>query len=444
MKRLSNLDLDGNELQNAAIHKLATAPSSPVVGQVYYDTGDDTIYVWDGADWIDLVTATAADATTASKGIVQLAGDLGGAGTAAAAPVISAGAVTAGKVADALKPSQGAAAGTESLRALGTSAATALAGDTRLDQIAAPTASVALNSQKITGLADPTAAQDAATKAYVDATAQGLDAKQSVRAATTAAGTLASDFENGDTIDGVALATGNRILVKDQAAPAENGIYVVNASGAPTRASDLDTWADVPGAYVFVEEGTTNADSGWVSTADAGGNINSSAMPWAQFSGAGQITAGNALTKTGNTLDVAVDNSSVEVSGDALRVKADGITEAMLADDSVDLDDSQGTVTGTLGLGNGGTGQTTAKAARETGLGAAGYYSSATHAAGTSIAIAQSTHGLRASKGLIVQVQEESDGSVIECDVAVAGSGDVTVSFAASQSANSKRVTIIG
>lgn len=172
-----------------------------------------------------------------------------------------------------------------------------------------------------------------AVKGYVDSVAQGLSPKTSVRVATAAAGTLASSFENGDTVDGVVLATGDRILIKDQASGAENGIYVVAASGAPTRATDFDTAAEIQaGAFVFVEEGTVNADSGWVLTTDGTIVVNTTALAFTQFSGAGQITAGAAMTKTGNTLDVAVDGSTIEVSGDALRVKDAGITYAKIQD----------------------------------------------------------------------------------------------------------------
>jgi hypothetical protein len=109
--------------------------------------------------------------------------------------------------------------------------------------------------------------QDAATKAYVDSVAQGLNAKASVRVATTTAGTLASSFENGDTVDGVVLATNDRILIKNQVTGSENGIYTVNASGAPTRATDADVDAEVVnGMYCFVTAGTTNANTGWVLT----------------------------------------------------------------------------------------------------------------------------------------------------------------------------------
>lgn len=147
--------------------------------------------------------------------------------------------------------------------------------------------------------ATPTTAGSAASKAYVDSLVQGLDPKGSVRAATTAAGTLATSFENGDTIDGITLATGDRILIKNQAAPAENGIYTVNATGAPTRAVDMDAWTEVPGAFVWVELGTVNADTGWVCTSDQGGTINTTAVTFVQFAGVGAYTAGTGLTLTG-------------------------------------------------------------------------------------------------------------------------------------------------
>ena len=193
-------------------------------------------------------------------------------------------------------------------------------------------AALAMNSQKITGLATPTADADAATKSYVDGVAQGLSAKDSVRAATTANGTLSSAFANSQAIDGVTLATGDRILLKNQSTATQNGIYTVNASGAPTRAVDFDSNAEVAkGAFIFVEEGTTNADAGFVLTTDGAITLGSTSLAFTQFSGAGDITAGSALTKSGNTLNVAVDDSSIEVSSDALRVKASGVTSAMLA-----------------------------------------------------------------------------------------------------------------
>jgi len=219
------------------------------------------------------------------------------------------------------------------------------------------TGTVDVSSARITSVATPTASTDAATKAYVDAQLQGLDVKNSVRVATTANGTLASAFANGETVDGVTLATNDRILLKNQSTGSENGIYTVNASGAPTRATDFDSNSEVTGgAFFFVEEGTVNADNGFALTNDGAITVGTTALTFTQFSGAGQLVAGDALTKTGNTLAVGVDDSSIEINSDALRVKASGITNAMLAG-SIDL---TAKVTGALPIGNGGIGITSA------------------------------------------------------------------------------------
>jgi hypothetical protein len=180
----------------------------------------------------------------------------------------------------------------------------------RLDQMAAPTSDVSFNSVKITNLADPTNAQDGATKNYVDSVAQGLDVKASVKAATTGNIILSGE----QTIDTIPLVTGDRILVKNQTAQEDNGIYVV-ATGSWARSADANTWDELVSAFVFVEEGATNADNGYVCTVNQGGTLGTTAVTWDQFSGAGQITAGDGLSKTGNTLDVNVDSTTTEING---------------------------------------------------------------------------------------------------------------------------------
>lgn len=181
------------------------------------------------------------------------------------------------------------------------------------------TGSVNVNSSRITGLAEPVNATDAATKGYVDAARSGLDVKQSVRAATTGPVTLSGI----QAIDNVALVAGDRVLVKDQNDQAFNGVYVVDAL-AWSRADDFDEDDEVTaGVFFFVEEGQTHADSGWVMTADNPLSVGTSQLYFTQFSGAGQIIAGAALTKTGNQLDVAVaTDGGIEVAGDALQIKS--------------------------------------------------------------------------------------------------------------------------
>ena len=173
---------------------------------------------------------------------------------------------------------------------------------------------IAMGTSKITGLGDPTSAQDAATKNYVDTTVQGIDWKASVRAATTANVTLASDLENGDVLDGVTLATGDRVLVKDQSTGSENGIYVVKISGAPDRSTDADAGAEVTANFaVFVEQGTVNSDSGFTLTNNGSVTVGTTALVFTQFTGLGQIVAGTGLDKTGNTLDI--DSTVVTLIG---------------------------------------------------------------------------------------------------------------------------------
>ena len=180
-----------------------------------------------------------------------------------------------------------------------------------------------MNSNNIVNVAEPTQSHHAATKAYVDAVKTGLDVKDSVKVATTANITLS----NTQTIDGVAVTVGDRVLVKNQTDQTENGIYVV-ANGAWARSEDADNTPanEVSGGmFTFVEEGTVNADSGWVlSNVTGNATLGTDSLQFSQFSGAGQIVAGIALSKTGNTLDVNVAaNGGINVNGaDELELKS--------------------------------------------------------------------------------------------------------------------------
>lgn len=170
---------------------------------------------------------------------------------------------------------------------------------------AGDTMSGALNmgAFNITNLAAPVNGTDAANKNYVDSATSGLSWKNAVRVATTAAGTLASSFANGNSVDGITLVTGDRILIKNQVAQAENGIYVVNASGAPTRSADMDVSAEFPNATVYISQGSTLADTGWTQVND-NITVGTSAVAWVQFSGSGTYTAGTGLTLSGNSFSI--------------------------------------------------------------------------------------------------------------------------------------------
>ena len=169
------------------------------------------------------------------------------------------------------------------------------------------------------------------TKEYADSIKQSLDVKQSVRAATTANITIATALNNGDTIDGVTLATGDRVLVKNQTTGSENGIYVVGAT--PARSDDADTSADVTaGMFVFVTEGTANGDNGFILTTNDTITLGTTSLSFTQFSGAGQITAGDGLTKSGNTISVNADDDTIGISGDLVGLKGLENTAMSLGD----------------------------------------------------------------------------------------------------------------
>lgn len=222
-----------------------------------------------------------------------------------------------------------------------------------LSDLSAAAGDISIGGYKITNLAEPASLTDAATKNYVDSVAQGLDVKASVRAATTANITLSG----AQTIDGVSVIAGDRVLVKNQSTASENGIYVA-ATGSWARSTDADSWAELVGAFTFVEEGSTQADSGWVCTVNAGGTLGSTSVTFTQFSSAGAYSAGNGLDLTGNTFSVKLDGSTLSVSGSGLRLNS-----TYAGQNTITTVGTIGTGTWngtTIGVGYGGLGLTSA------------------------------------------------------------------------------------
>ena len=204
-------------------------------------------------------------------------------------------------------------------------------------------------------------ANSLATKQYVDAIKTGLDVKDSVRVATTANITISTALNSGDQIDGVTLADGDRVLVKNQSTASQNGIYVVGSS--PARSTDMDDDVEVTGGtFVFVEEGTANADNGYVISTDGTITVGSTAFTWTQFSGAGQITAGNGLVKgtgaSANTINAVGTADKITVSADNITIATTYVGQTSIT--------TLGTITtgtwngSTIGTSKGGTGLTAA------------------------------------------------------------------------------------
>lgn len=416
-KTLVNIDLNKNELQNAVIQNLATAPSAPLAGQIYFNTTDDTLYFYDGTAWVDFVQQSTINADTFSNRPAAGAGNADtlfyatdqhllyysdgsswsqisqfgnvssqtsygdtssngtsnsyaradhthgtpALGTSTPAAVSIAGSGSAGTATVPSKedhqhagPGFGSVtAQTSFAAASGNGTATTVSHSDHthgtpthdnaahnainISALTVPLTDVAWGGYKITGLGAPSADTDAANKGYVDSVAQGLNIHDPVAAATT--GTLASitggtvTYNNGSSgvgatltlsvaltvLDGYTLATGDRIIVKNEVAAANNGVYTINsAKTVLTRATDADTSAELNGGdFFFVQNGTTLDNTGWV-IVDAVPTIGTSPVVFAQFSGAGTYTASNGVVLTGNNF------SGVVVSGGGLTVGSSG------------------------------------------------------------------------------------------------------------------------
>lgn len=393
------VDLVKNELRNARIQNLASAPSSPVEGQAYYDTTLHQFGVYNGTTWVYL---GSGGGTVTSVGITDSSGLFSVSGS----PVTTSGdieftfnAQTSGTV----LASVGGLPAFVALDHTYISDFDAQVRTSRLDQMAAPTADVSLNSHKLTNVTDPTSAQDAATKNYVDSVAQGLDPKPGARAATAAAlpactyangtsgvgATLTGNSNGALTVDGYAVAAGDIILVKNQATGAQNGLYDVTQAGSGgtpfilTRNASMDTTGEFQSAYIVVEDaGTTNANSFWVCTNSANPTVGTTAITFSQLNGATQLTAGTGISIVGNTISTTAVRKYSALIGDGVS---------------------------------------------------------------TSIAVTQGTHGLAANGQMLAAVYDASSGDEIVCGISINNSnGTVTFAFVTAPATNAYRIVIMG
>lgn len=408
-KFLTNIDLNQNQVVNATFEVLATNPSTNLFdGRMYFDSAEGVIKIYD-------------ETATAWRKVV--AGYDG----------VTAGVISAGTHALSLTITEDNGQITVTPNLATTDRAGLLSStfwNDLTDATANATASklVKRDASGNISVATPTADGHAATKAYVDAARSGLDVKQSVRAATTGPVNLANQLEAGDTLDtSVTLAEGDRVLVKDQSTASENGIYVVQATGAAVRATDADSSAEVTtGMFTFVSEGQANADSGWVLTTNDAITLGTTGLTFVQFSGAGQINAGNGLTKTGNTIDAVGTASRITVNADSIDIHADYVGQTSIT--------TLGTITtGTwngadIAVLDGGTGASTATDARtnladtptsgrSTSVAVLARVAHQACAASVGItSVTTVTHNFN-TKNVTVQVYQVSTGETVNCDV---------------------------
>lgn len=577
---LTGLDLNKNELLNARIQNLSTAPSSPVAGQVYYNTSSNAIFMYDGSSWQQI--AIGADAASSTDDLTEGSNNLyftderaqdaignaitGGTQTNITVTYDDANGVynfvAENGVADsttddltegsnnlyytdarvnaviAASDTDDLSEGSNNLYYTDSRARSAVSsGDSYIAYNSstgaftldtANAATVAYVDQEVSDVnntinglttsdisegtnqyytdararaavssGDNTLSYNSSTgvftantstlalKSYVDeqvqASAQGLDVKASVRVATT--GNI--DLASVSTIDGVTLADGDRVLVKDQSTASENGIYV-HSSGALTRAADADSDDEVTaGLFTFVAEGSTYADTGWVITTNDAITVGTTGITFTQFSGAGQYTAGDGLTLTGTTFDVVGTSNRIVVNADSIDIDANYVGQSSittvgtistgtwngttigveyggtgattlasgeyLKGNGTGAVQSSATIpvsdlSGTLAVNQGGTGATTAAGARSN-LGATTKYaaSNAEITPSSNIATWTVTHNLNTSD-TTVSVRDLSDDMEVVVDVEHTDANTITLTWtsASTVAANSYRVVVIG
>lgn len=552
---VTGINLNKNELQNAVIQNLSTAPSSPVAGQVYFNTTANVLYFYSGTEWVpasgsteviqDVIgssvsggtglTATYNDTsgittidldntavspasygTTAAKTVsftvdaqgrltaaseqdIQIAtsqvtsleefiddtvGDSvaglikegegidvtydDGAGTLTIAAedatssnkgiasfnstdfTVTSGAVTVNvdRVEDivgnlvvggtGIDSTYNDGAGTLTIdidSTVTTNSGTQTLTNKTLGTGNSLSSNLDANNNKITNLATPTSSGDAANKAYVDAVSEGLHVHAAARVYVGTNIDLSTALEAGDVIDSVTLVAGDRVLVNGQTTQSQNGIYVVQSSGAALRATDFDTATEIQsGDFVFVSAGTTFANTGWVQTLSPA-TIGTDPISFTQFSGAGTYLAGDGLTLTGNSFSVDVTpssgNASLEFSNNALNVK-------------VNTSDGLEVTANGVGINNG-TGLTFASGALVFDT-ANGYGTrKLAFSIGDGSATTYTVNHAMATRDLTVHVYENaSPYAQVEADIEHTDSNNVTVKFATAPTSNQYRVVLVG
>jgi hypothetical protein len=473
-KFLVSIDLNKNELQNAVIQNLATAPASPLAGQVYYNTADNQLYIYNGTRWevagnaVQSGTLAARPAAaTVDSGTIYYATDnylFYYSNGSAWAQTNQFGTVTAQTTYGA---SSGNGSSTDYARAdhthgtpaLGTATPNAVAGVTgsagsatapsKEDHTHAftPAADLSMAGFKLTTVGAPSADGDAANKGYVDSVAQGLDIKASARLATTGAlsaytftttagGTITGNANGALSIDGVTPSVADRILVKNETsgnAP-YNGIYVVTTVGdgstayVLTRSADANTSSEVTsGMFVFVEEGTTNDNTGWVLTTNNPITLNTTALVFAQFSGAGTYSASNGVLLTGSNFTFAPR------TGYGLQTGSSGAEIKLATTSGLNLSSDLA-----VGAGNG-ISVLTNTVAIDSSVVVSKYAANVGDGSATSYTI---THNL-GTRDVIVSVYEAT-GSYAEviCDVNHATTNTITLLFSVAPTLNQYRVVV--